>query len=149
MYKQEDVQEVRRQLIRMLTVIGAIFLGFLIISIVLANTVNNRLGMFILVIGVCLDIFVWGMYASPILAYYNFLKDIFSGRIRVESGIVKNVNTKPVYKDNKLFYYEVLIDDGEVERLLLIDANKPLPAFDIGKKYEFEVFQNYVVNVLQ
>jgi hypothetical protein len=132
----------------MITIVAVVFLGSLIISIIVAGTVNNRLGMYILIFGICLDIFVWGMFGSPVLAYYNFLKDIFTGRIREESGVVKSVNTKPVYKDNRLYYYEVLIDDGETERMLLIDANKPLPAFDIGKRYEFEVYQNYVVNIL-
>ena len=148
MYKHEDIYEVRKQINLMIAVIAIIFAAFLIISVVVASTVNNRLGMIILIIGICLDIFVWGMYGSPILAYHSFLKDIFTGRIRVESGVVKNVNTKPAYKDNRLFYYEILIDDGETERLLLLDANKPLPDFDIGKRYEFEVFQNFVIKIL-
>ena len=76
MYKHEDIYEVRKQINLMIAVIAIIFAAFLIISVVVASTVNNRLGMIILIIGICLDIFVWGMYGSPILAYHSFLKDI-------------------------------------------------------------------------
>lgn len=110
--------------------------------------VNNTLGMIILLIGICLDIFIWGMYGSQVLAYYRFLGDMFTGRQRVESGVVKRVGTQPVYKDNKLYYYEVLIENDGVEQMLLVDANKPLPDIQVGKKYEFKVFQNFVIDIL-
>nr|PZN10325.1 MAG: hypothetical protein DIU64_06320 [Caldicoprobacter oshimai] len=148
MYSQEDLQQTGKQLKRIIILLGAVLIAFLVISIALANMVNNTLGMIILLIGICLDIFIWGLYGSQVLAYYRFLGDMFTGRQRVESGVVKRVGTQPVYKDNKLYYYEVLIENDGVEQMLLVDANKPLPNIQVGQKYEFKVFQNFVIDIL-
>ncbi|MBM7581626.1 hypothetical protein JOD02_000449 [Caldicoprobacter guelmensis] len=148
MYSQGDLQQTGKQLKRIIILLGAVLIAFLVISIILANTVSNTVGMIILLVGICLDIFIWGVYGSQILAYYRFLSDMFTGRQRVETGVVKRVGSQPVYKDNKLYYYEVLIDNDGVEQMLLIDANKPLPSLQVGQKYEFKVFQNFVIDVL-
>lgn len=148
MYSQEDLQQTGKQLKRIFFITGIILVGFLIISIILANVVNNTLGMVVLLVGICIDIFIWGVYGSQVLAYYRFLKDIFTGRQRVEAGVVKKVGTQPVYKDNKLFYYEVLIENDGTELMLLVDANKPLPNIQVGKRYEFKVSQNFVIDIL-
>jgi hypothetical protein len=147
-YSQEDLQQSGKQLKRIFFIIGIILVFFLIISIVLANIVDNALGMVVLLVGICIDIFIWGVYGNQVLAYYRFLKDILTGRQRVEAGVVKSVGTQPVYKDNKLFYYEVLIENDGTELMLLVDANKPLPNFHIGKRYEFKVSQNFILDIL-
>lgn len=148
MYREEDLQQTGKQLKKVILVMGAVLVAFLAISIALASLVNNTLGLIVLLIGICLDIFIWGVYGSQILAYYRFLRDMFTGRQRVESGVVKRVGNQPVYKDNKLYYYEVLIENDGVERILLVDANKPLPDIQVGQKYEFKVFQNFVIDML-
>jgi len=147
-YREEDLQQTGKQLKKVILVMSAVLVAFLAISIALASLVNNTLGLIVLLIGICLDIFIWGVYGSQILAYYRFLRDMFTGRQRVESGVVKRVGNQPVYKDNKLYYYEVLIENDGVERILLVDANKPLPDIQVGQKYEFKVFQNFVIDML-
>lgn len=148
MYREEDLQQTGKQLKKVILVMSAVLVAFLAISIALASLVNNTLGLIVLLIGICLDIFIWGVYGSQILAYYRFLRDMFTGRQRVESGVVKRVGNQPVYKDNKLYYYEVLIENDGVKRILLVDANKPLPDIQVGQKYEFKVFQNFVIDML-
>lgn len=148
MYREEDLQQTGKQLKKVILVMSAVLVAFLAISIALASLVNNTLGLIVLLIGICLDIFIWGVYGSQILAYYRFLRDMFTGRQRVESGVVKRVGNQPVYKDNKLYYYEVLIENDGVERILLVDANKPMPDIQVGQKYEFKVFQNFVIDML-
>jgi len=146
-YREEDLQQTGKQLKKVILVMSAVLVAFLAISIALASLVNNTLGLIVLLIGICLDIFIWGVYGSQILAYYRFLRDMFTGRQRVESGVVKRVGNQPVYKDNKLYYYEVLIENDGVERILLVDANKPLPDIQVGQRYEFKVFQNFVIDI--
>lgn len=148
MYSEQDLQEVQHQLKRISIRVGIIFLLFLVGSIILANSINNKLGMVVLILGVCLNVFIWGMYGTPVLAYYRFLKDILTGRLRMETGLVKRVDSKPVYKDNKLFYYEIWIDEDGTERMLLSDANKPFPNIQEGKKYQFQVFQNFITDII-
>lgn len=147
MYREEDLQQTGKQLKKVILVMSAVLVAFLAISIALASLVNNTLGLIVLLSGICLDIFIWGVYGSQILAYYRFLRDMFTGRQRVESGVVKRVGNQPVYKDNKLYYYEVLIENDGVERILLVDANKPLPDIQVGQRYEFKVFQNFVIDI--
>lgn len=147
MYREEDLQQTGKQLKKVILVMSAVLVAFLAISIALASLVNNTLGLIVLLIGICLDIFIWGVYGSQILAYYRFLRDMFTGRQRVESGVVKRVGNQPVYKDNKLYYYEVLIENDGVERILLVDANKPMPDIQVGQRYEFKVFQNFVIDI--
>jgi len=146
-YREEDLQQTGKQLKKVILVMSAVLVAFLAISIALASLVNNTLGLIVLLIGICLDIFIWGVYGSQILAYYRFLGDMFTGRQRVESGVVKRVGNQPVYKDNKLYYYEVLIENDGVERILLVDANKPMPDIQVGQRYEFKVFQNFVIDI--
>jgi len=146
-YREEDLQQTGKQLKKVILVMSAVLVAFLAISIALASLVNNTLGLIVLLIGICLDIFIWGVYGSQILAYYRFLRDMFTGRQRVESGVVKRVGNQPVYKDNKLYYYEVLIENDGVERILLVDANKPMPDIQVGQRYEFKVFQNFVIDI--
>ncbi|MFO7295741.1 MAG: hypothetical protein C0P72_006930 [Clostridia bacterium] len=147
MYREEDLQQTGKQLKKVILVMSAVLVAFLAISIALASLVNNTLGLIVLLSGICLDIFIWGVYGSQILAYYRFLRDMFTGRQRVESGVVKRVGNQPVYKDNKLYYYEVLIENDGVERILLVDANKPMPDIQVGQRYEFKVFQNFVIDI--
>jgi len=146
-YREEDLQQTGKQLKKVILVMSAVLVAFLAISIALASLVNNTLGLIVLLSGICLDIFIWGVYGSQILAYYRFLRDMFTGRQRVESGVVKRVGNQPVYKDNKLYYYEVLIENDGVERILLVDANKPMPDIQVGQRYEFKVFQNFVIDI--
>ena len=75
---------------------------------------------------------------------YKYIKDLVTGRSREIQGLVKDVSDHPVYKDNKLYYYEVIIEEDEIERILLLDDQKDWPSLDINKVYKFEIHENYV-----
>jgi hypothetical protein len=52
-----------------------------------------------------------------------------------------------VYKDSKLYFYEVLIDEAGEERLLLNDANSPIKGIKENHKFLFNIHENYIKNV--
>lgn len=146
MYSNDDLLSTKSQIIKYVIIVIGIFALFLAAAII-AKQSDNTLATAILVIGVCIDIFIWGMYLSPVIAYYRYVKDIITGRSRVITGIVKEVGKEPVYKDNKLFYYEVLIEEDEIERVLLLDEQKEWPEIFAGKNYEFKIYENYVIGI--
>jgi len=147
MYDFKLLQQVTHQVKMTLIAVSGMFIISLISSILTASTVSNNLGMIILVAGVCLCIFIWGIYGAPVLNYYYFLKDITAGRSRHIKGIVKKIGESPVYKDSKLYFYEVLIDEDGEERLLLIDANTPKDIVKENERYLFCIHENYIKNV--
>jgi len=144
----DDLLSVKSQIKKYLIIVIGIFVVFLAAAIITKDS-NNILSTAILVIGVCIDVFIWGMYVSPVIAYYRYVRDIITGRSRVITGIVKKVGKEPVYKDNKLFYYEVVIEEDEVERVLLLDDQKKWPEIFTGKVYEFKMYENYVINIAE
>lgn len=149
MYTEQDLINITKQFKKILGLLFAILLLFIGISIAIAKLVSNRLGMIVMVLGVCVDIFVWGMYATPIFAYYNFIKDLITGRTRDIEAIVKEMGSYPVYKDNKLYFYEVTIEEDGVERIVLLDDQKEWPHIHTNKVYSFQIHQNFVKDFKQ
>ncbi|HHY82672.1 MAG TPA: hypothetical protein GX505_08335 [Clostridiales bacterium] len=149
MYKEIDFIEIKKQLNKMIILVAAIFFAFLIPSVAFMLRLPQWIGAVFLSVGVSLVIFIWGVYGTPTLNYYRYIKDIMEGRIRETKGIVANIAQEPVYKDNRLLYYEILINDLEddVERVLLYDENKGKPNLEVGSKYLFRTFQNFITNI--
>jgi len=146
MYSQSDLVDTKNQIKKIFLIILVIFALFLTAAIIIKQS-NDTLGMIIIVVGVCIDIFIWGMYGTPVMAYYRYVRDIITGRSRNIKGIVKRVGTEPVYKDNKLFYYEILIEEDGIERVLFLDNQKKWPKIVTDKTYEFQIYENYVMNI--
>lgn len=147
MYDEQDFGNISKQLKRILILLFSILAFFIVISIVIAKLVNNRLGMVVMLLGVCVDVFILGMYVTPIFSYYGFIKDLATGRSRKIEGLVKGISEKPVYKDNKLFYYELKIVEDGVERVLLLDDQKEWPNINVDRRYGFQIHENFVINL--
>lgn len=147
MYDEKLLHKVMHQVKVTMFVVSIIFILSLVLSILIASTFSNNLGMALLIIGICLCIFIWGVYGTPVVNYYNFAKDMASGRSRTIDGTVKKVGVTPVYKDSKLYFYEVLIDEAGEERLLLNDANSPIKGIEENQRCLFNIHENYIKNV--
>ena len=68
MYRQEDFDGIKKQFTRIMTLMVAGLIFFIVISIVIANKIENWAGMIFLLVGICVEIFVWGVYTAPILS---------------------------------------------------------------------------------
>ncbi len=148
MYTETDLEAVSKQLKRAVTFVAGILFVFLTTAFIFMTQWPAWIGTGFLMIGVCFNIFLWGMYGNPVLAYYRFVKDIVTGRTREMTGKVAWVGDQPIYKDNKLFYYEVWLDDEGVERVLYYDMNKGTPNVEPGVTYHFRIHENYVVEIM-
>ncbi|MGI5852632.1 MAG: hypothetical protein GX340_08260 [Clostridiales bacterium] len=146
MYRQEDFDSIKKQFTRITTLMFAGLIFFIISSIVIANRVENWVGMIFLLVGICVEIFVWGVFAAPIFSYYRFIRDLVTGRTREIEGLVKGLSTDPVYKDNKLYFYEINIEEDGIERVLLLDDQKEWPQIHINSLYRFEIHENFITD---
>jgi len=147
MYDEKLLQRVMHQIKVTIFVVSVIFVLSLVLSVLIAYAFSGNLGMALLTLGICLCIFVWGVYGTPVVNYYSFAKDMTSGRSRTIDGTVTKVGVTPVYKDNKLYFYEVLIVETGEERLLLNDANSPIEGIEENQRCLFDIHENYIKNV--
>ena len=147
MYDEKLLQGVMHQIKVTIIAISITFILSLILSALIASAFSNSLGMILLTLGICVCIFIWGIYGTPVANYYNLVKDMTTGRSRTIDGTVKKVGVAPVYKDSKLYFYEVLIDEAGEERLLLNDANSPIKGIEENQRYLFDIHENYIKNV--
>src|SRR5690554_3612722 len=104
MYTETDFTEIKEQLKKIIILVAGIFLIFFIPSVAFLLRKPQWIGATILSTGVCLAIFIWGVYGTLIYNYYRFIKDIMEGRTREMKGSVVKVTEEPVYKDNRLPY---------------------------------------------
>ena len=150
MYTKDDFDALKKQVLTWVIVLLGVFGIFLTIALLVSKNVSNPLGLFILVIGVCVDEFIWGVYLRPVVTYRKFVREILTGRERQRRGYVVDIGEKPVYKDNKLFYYEVFIQEDEsddVKQMLLLDGNKEPQSIKNDNWYEFDIYQNYITGI--
>jgi hypothetical protein len=148
MYSETDRIAVLKQLKKTAGLILGVLLLFLIVAFVFMTQWPTWIGTVFLLVGVCFSVFFWGIYGTPTLAYYRFVRDIVTGRSHEVACYVKKVSEEPVYKDNKLFYYEVWVDEEGIERVLLYDMNKGKPEIVPERDYTFKIHENYIIDVL-
>lgn len=148
LYSEKDLKDVLKQLIVYIAVCVAVVGVGIGISYVLALNIASALGTFAILVTTSLCVFLFGNLVSPCLHYYKFLLEALTGRCKSMSGIVKNISKKPVYKDNKNFYYEVDIEVApEKYALFLYDANLGTPKFTVGERIKCTCYENYILKV--
>ncbi len=147
MYKDDDLTAMAEQLKKTIVLMIVILATFIIISVVIAKFLSNKVGMVVMIFGVCLEVFILGVYTTPILAYYRYIRDLTIGRTRGIKGIVKSVRDRPVYKDNKLFFYEIIIEEDGIERVLLLDEQISWPKISPNKEYMFQVHESFIMSL--
>lgn len=147
MYPESFVESVSAQSKAMIRNAVLIVLLSLAVSISLAVWVNNTLGLTLLVFGLCAFVAYWGVRGSQVWAYHRFALDMAQGHRREIEAEVVRISEEPVYKDNKLYYYEIETMQGDVERMLLWDANFPLPDIRPGQRVTFRVIEKYIWDI--
>lgn len=145
-YSGKDLKSVLTQLI-----IGAVIdVALVVVGIVLGYTVamNNGLflGIIVLYIFLFLAIFVLGNFVLPCVYYYKYLMEVFTGKYNKRTGVIKKIGSKPMYKDNKNYYYEIDVDLGEgMYGLFLYDANLGKPKLDIDERKTLICYENFII----
>jgi hypothetical protein len=148
-YSETDFTEVRGQLKKVILLSAGILLVFIILTTAFLLRQPQWIGATVLSAGVCLAVFIWGVFGTPTYSYYHYIKDIAEGRTREMKGSVVKLTDTPVYKDNRLLFYEVLVKDQEdgIEKVLLFDENKGKPELHIGRAYTFRTHQNFIIHL--
>lgn len=148
LYSEKDLKDVLKQLI-IYIIICVLVMGIgIAVSYILALNVTSTLGTFSILVTTFLCVFLFGNLISPCLHYYKFLFEALTGRCKTMGGVIKNIGRKPVYKDNKNFYYEVDIEVApEKYALFLYDANLGTPKFTAGERIKCTCYENYILKV--
>ncbi len=149
MYNENDFIEIKGQLRKIILLAVLIALAFIVTAVAFLLRKPQWIGAVFISIGACLFIFFWGVYGTPIYNYYRYIKDIREGRARELRGKVVEITDEPVYKDNRLLFYEITLKDAKdgVEKLILFDGNKGKPPLETGSNYSFRSHQNYIIHI--
>lgn len=146
MYSEQDYLKVNKQMKRHIIYLIVGFFIFLALSLFVSKKIGNKYGLMILIIGVSIEMFFLGMYATPIYAYNNYLKELILGRSREIAGSVISISKNPVYKDNKLYFNEIIILEEGIERVLLLDNQKKWSNIDVSSSYNFTIHENFIID---
>lgn len=148
MYPEAFVERVNTQNKAMIRNAVIILLVSLIAAILMGVFVSSPVGLVLLCLGIAAYITYWGVRGSQVWAYHRFAMEMCLGRHREIETEILRVSEGPVYKDNKLYFYEIETIQGGVERMLLWDANFPLPAIQPGQKVTFSVIDKYIWDIV-
>lgn len=148
LYSEKDLKDVLKQLVIYIAVGVIILIVGIIVSYVLALNITSTLGTFVILLTTFLCVFWFGTVISPCYYYYKFLLEALTGRCKIMGGRVITIGKKPIYKDNKNFYYEVDIEvAAEKYALFLYDANLGQPNFNEGDRIKCTCYENYILKV--
>ncbi len=149
MYPESFVERVNTQSRAMIRNAVIIVLVSLATAILAGIWISNPTGLILLCLGICAYIAYWGVRGSQVWAYHRFAMEMCLGRHREIEAEILRISDAPVYKDNKLYYYEIETIQGDVERMLLWDANFPLPEIKPGQKVRFSVVDKYIWDIVE
>ncbi len=147
MYSEEEQLQVQKQFKSNLITTILVLVLFLTAALAFMTRLEQWIGAVFLSVGVCISLFLLLVYTLPVWYYYRFVTDIVNGRSREIQARVVRVADEPVYKDNKLLYYEVIVLEDDIERMLLFDANKGRPEIKQGEIAIFRIHENFIINI--
>ena len=106
-------------------------------------------GTIVIIVACVVSVFVYGMYVSPLHRYTNYLNDAVMGTKHKVTCVIKSISQKPVYKDNKLYFYEITVNacKEEYDRLYLFDANVELPSIHVEDVVNIIYYENFIVGI--
>lgn len=146
LYSGDDVKSVLRQLWVFAVIDVIVLVGGFIYAFYVALNDSTFWGGVIATLVLCLFIFLLGNTVLPCVHYYKYLIDVFTGKYTRRSGIVSRISDKPLYKDNKNYYYEVDVDLGDSKYgMFLYDANVGEPEFSVGDNLIITCYENFIV----
>lgn len=149
-YTNNDVKNVFTQLIVNIVLALLILIGGIVAGFVIALNGSETLGTIVLCIVMFAFIFMLGNFVLPCFYYYRYLLDIMVGRYNRRTGTVKKIGKKPVYKDNKNYYYEIDIDiGGGMYGLFLYDANLGKPKMKENEYIDFVCYEHFIIEIAE
>ena len=110
LYSGKDLKTVLTQLIIWAAIDLIILAASIAFGFIISMDKGLVIGTIIMIAGLFLFIFVLGNFALPCFYYYRYLMDVFTGRYSKREGNIAKISKKPLYKDNKNYYYEIDVD---------------------------------------
>ena len=148
LYEQKNLKSVSIQLIVILSLSLIVLVGGVVAGLLISIGGEKSMGSTVGTVSICVFIFLLGNFIMPCYNYYKYLVEMFRGRHCKRGGIVKSISKRPMYKDNKNYYYEIDVEvEKEMYAMLMYDANLGKPPMQIGDEKSFICYENYIVQI--
>ena len=152
MYTEEDFTLIKKQKNRRLLClwipVGILFAAVIVMAAVRVPEAYVRALTALTGMGA---VFCWGMFISPVRAYYKHLDNVMHGRTHTVTGAFKEMDETAVDREGVQFYPMLInvgnMDDEEDDRLLYYDAHLPRPSFEKGQMMTAAVHDKAVASI--
>lgn len=145
-YSGKDLKSVLTQLIVNAVIDVMLLAAGIAFGYIVAMNKSLFAGIMVMYVFLFAAIFVLGNFVLPCVYYYKYLLEIFTGKYSKRSGTVSKISSKPIYKDNKNYYYEIDVELGEdMYCLFLYDANLGKPTMTVGEYKTLICYENFIV----
>lgn len=145
-YSGKDLKSVLTQLIVNAAIDIVLLAAGITFGYIVAMNKSLFAGIIVMYVFLFAAIFVLGNFVLPCVYYYKYLLEIFTGKYSKRSGIIAKIGNKPVYKDNKNYFYEIDVELGDgMYCLFLYDANLGSPAMTVGEQKTLICYENFIV----
>ena len=150
LYSEKDVKITLRQMMVYLCVAVVVAAAGIVAGLLLGFSDHLSTGTIVAILCIAGAVFLFGNFFAPCYSYYKYLNEVLSGRSHLREGIVREICKKPIYKDNKNYYYEVLVEmDDDLYAQFLYDSNLGKPPLEVGKPVQMKCYENFIIEILE
>ena len=150
LYSEKDVKITLREMMVYLCVAVVVAAAGIVAGLLLGFSDHLSTGTIVAILCIAGAVFLFGNFFAPCYSYYKYLNEVLSGRSHLREGIVREISKKPIYKDNKNYYYEVLVEmDDDLYAQFLYDSNLGKPPLEVGKPVQMKCYENFIIEILE
>lgn len=150
LYSEKDIKITFRQMMVYLCVAVVVAAAGIVAGLLLGFSDHLSTGTIVAILCIAGAVFLFGNFFAPCYSYYKYLNEVLSGRSHLREGIVREISKKPIYKDNKNYYYEVLVEmDDDLYAQFLYDSNLGKPPLEVGKPVQMKCYENFIIEILE
>ena len=150
LYSEKDVKITLRQMMVYLCVAVVVAAAGIVAGLLLGFSDHLSTGTIVAILCIAGAVFLFGNFFAPCYSYYKYLNEVLSGRSHLREGIVREISKKPIYKDNKNYYYEVLVEmDDDLYAQFWYDSNLGKPPLEVGKPVQMKCYENFIIEILE
>ena len=150
LYSEKDIKITFRQMMVYLCVAVVVAAAGIVAGLLLGFSDHLSTGTIVAILCIAGAVFLFGNFFAPCYSNYKYLNEVLSGRSHLREGIVREISKKPIYKDNKNYYYEVLVEmDDDLYAQFLYDSNLGKPPLEVGKPVQMKCYENFIIEILE
>ncbi|MCR4622801.1 MAG: hypothetical protein K5663_12050 [Clostridiales bacterium] len=130
-------------------IFGAALIGLGLAGVIALTLLKQKIALYIFAAVMYLVcFFVWSFKIAPWLKYRKFLKELKTGQRKHASLIYRGTAAETrMYDGVEVWDMDFYDEDGETERLMVFDAEYPLPELAEGQKVKVESYGSFITKL--